>query len=109
MLAKLLLAGVEAYPVSQAIVRKTLVFDPANTSIAVSYANVGKLLTLARLLEEEPSLDDEPFNLPTTGFWYKNPPRVGPAPHGKRQLTQEWEWVEDYVSALFGAPMDVSP
>jgi hypothetical protein len=112
--AHLLSKGVETYPVSQFVLRKTrVVFD--GTSIRPDYQHVLKPMTLATLRahEEVPTtllfaLDGMPRQGDTTiaeGIWLKQTPTVQQTGSDKWTITEEWWHADRAEPFIYGNPV----
>lgn len=96
--------GVEAWIVSQPVLRKNMSFDPA-ANISIGFNNINKVYTAAAMLSEEPSLHFTPFVFPADGFWIKKAPRVSAGIKERWSLTQEWWNADDYSTYIYGTPI----
>lgn len=93
--------GTRSYLFYQPVLRKSMSFDPFTTVPINPFLDINKMHTPAQLGEAEPTVDDQPIALPTTGYWLKKPPRVTSSSTGSVQMFQEWEWVEEFSQYLY--------
>lgn len=104
----LVMAGTDSAPYSAAVIRLNVTFDKASVSPAISYTNINRQYTTEALVQENPSLLEEPVWLSDSGYWLKRCPRTARRSDGRYQLTQEWWWSEDYSAFIYGAPIEAT-
>lgn len=97
-----LVDGVEAFPLSTYVLRKTMVLNPA-TNVSPAFEDSNKLFTFTRLVQEEPTI---PLNLAgilteIRGYWQKKTPQASQAADGRWTYTGEYWWADDYDPFLY--------
>lgn len=92
--------GVEAWPISQHVLRHSLVIA-ANSSLRPSRVNVGKIFTTAELKSVEAIPDNIKFDMPN-GYWLKQSP-TGPeqVASGKWTIVQEYWHADEYDTWVY--------
>lgn len=97
-------SGVEAFPVSQYVLRKTETVIATVTGMKAQHLYVGKMLTYSQLTSHEPTLDAalliEPAEL-KDDFWLKRSPTVDQVNRGQFQITQEYWAFKDFNSFVY--------
>jgi hypothetical protein len=96
--------GIEAYPCSQFVLRKTETVY-RSTSIRPSYQNLNRLFSYSGLLTYEPTLASEDLIASAdlvSLYWLKRSPTVEPSQRGQLEITQEYWGVESYDSWIYG-------
>lgn len=97
---RLVRGGVEAYDVSNFLLRK--VTTAPNAWVSTASPNVGKLYTTAQMLAEEPDIPSGiTAELPSDGYWKKNTPRRSTTGNGKIQIQQDWQHTTTYSPLLY--------
>lgn len=104
LLATRLVAGVEAWPVSQYVLRRTVTVR-RNTSLSAIHTNVNRVFDYTGITAAEPSLAADGVIAAsdlTHLHWLKRTPRVGNASKGLRLIVyeywgaEEWDdWIHD--------------
>lgn len=98
-----LVRGVEAFTVSQLVLRRTMQIAP-NCTIKASLANVGKIYAASAIATAYGIPNTIRFGLPTTGYWLKRSPTVsGPGKDGRWTIKQEFWWAETYSTFIYSA------
>ena len=95
-LIKSLVRGVEAFPVSSYVLRKTMVLSPA-TNVSPGFQNANKVFSLAALVRDEPGI---PLNIAGIlvalgGYWQKKTPQASQAADGRWTYTVEYWYAEE--------------
>lgn len=96
--------GVEAFPVSQYVLRRNQVITN-NSSIKPTLDNVGKVYTTSAVKNSYGIPDTIKFSLPE-GFWLKRTPTVEPTGQDKYIITQEFWHADEYSVFLYGDPIE---
>lgn len=91
--------GVESWPISRYVLRHTEIVA-ANTTIRLSYANVGKIFSTAKLTRTE-DIDQVILGTLPNGWWLKRTPTLRASGSSKYQITQEWWHADDYSRFLY--------
>jgi len=91
--------GVEAYTVSQFVLRHTVVIT-SNSTIQPVLTNVGKVYSTAALQSAENIPGTIKFSLPD-GYWLKRTPTVDQYGTDKWQITQEYWHADSYSTFLY--------
>lgn len=95
--------GIEAYTVSQYVLRKTEIVR-TGASLAASHANVNKIFGYSALTAAEPSLAgyDLVAAASLTGlFWLKRTPDVRPTQNGLYEIVTEYWGAEEWDSWIY--------
>lgn len=95
-----LIAGVEAFPVSTYVLRRSITL-PARTTLAPAFANSNAIFSTDELRALEPTI---PANLRDTlpaGFWQKKTPTAAQQPDGRWVYRVEYWWAEDYDPFIY--------
>lgn len=95
-LIKSLVRGVEAFPVSSYVLRKTMVLSPS-TNVSPGFQNANKVFSLAALVRDEPGI---PLNIAGIlvalgGYWQKKTPQASQAADGRWTYTVEYWYAEE--------------
>lgn len=95
-LIKSLVRGVEAFPVSSYVLRKTMVLSPV-TNVSPGFQNANKVFSLAALVRDEPGI---PLNIAGIlvalgGYWQKKTPQASQAADGRWTYTVEYWYAEE--------------
>lgn len=93
---KSLVRGVEAFPVSSYVLRKTMVLSPV-TNVSPGFQNANKVFSLAALVRDEPGI---PLNIAGIlvalgGYWQKKTPQASQAADGRWTYTVEYWYAEE--------------
>jgi hypothetical protein len=101
-LIKSLVNGVEAWPTSAYVLRKTMVLSPI-TNVSPGFENANKVLTLAALVRNEPGI---PLNIEgilqtIRGYWQKKTPQASQSADGRWTYTVEYWWAQDVDRFLY--------
>jgi hypothetical protein len=91
---------VEAFPVSQYVLRKTLIV-PSNTNLRPALENVGKIFTTTNQLKTSESIPTTLLFVLPEGVWLKRTPTVQQITSDKWQALQEWWHADDYSRFVF--------
>jgi hypothetical protein len=95
--------GVQAWTVSQWVLRRTLIIA-ANSTIKPALSDVGKVRSTTTLKSEENIPSTVKFDLPE-GFWLKRTPTFTQTAADKWTITQEWWHADAYSELIYGAPV----
>jgi hypothetical protein len=101
-------SGIDAFPVSQYVLRKTETVAVSVTTARASHERVGKLLTYQTLNQLEPTLANDPTALLIQAadldkfFWQKRRPLTDPASRGQWQIVQEYWAFEAFNKFVYG-------
>jgi hypothetical protein len=95
--------GVEAWTVSQWVLRRTLIIA-ANSTIKPALADVGRVRSTTTLKAEENIPSTVKFDLPE-GFWLKRTPTFTQTAADKWTISQEWWHADNYSELIYGAPV----
>lgn len=101
-LIKSLLSGVESFPVSTYVLRRTITV-PAGTTLSPVFTNSNRIYTTAALLAFETTI---PSNLRSDlpgGFWQKKTPTAGQQSDGRWQYRVEYWYAEDFDEFIYEA------
>jgi len=108
-------SGIDSFPVSQYVLRKTETVVPSITGLHAQHDYVGKILSYAALLDVEPTLAFDPtallidflgLNDPTEPtFWLKRRPVTDPVVGGHWQIVQEYWAFKTFSKFVYGAPI----
>ena len=94
-LIRSLVNGVEAFPTSAFVLRKTMVLNPA-TNVSVGFQDSNRVFTFNALVATEPGI---PLNIggilsELKGYWQKKTPQASQAADGRWTYTVEYWWAE---------------
>jgi hypothetical protein len=97
-----LVNGVEAFPISTYVLRKTSIYPP-NTNISPAFSKANELFSFTALVTEEPTI---PLNLAgilteIKGYWQKKTPQASQSTDGRWTYTGEYWWADDYDPFLY--------
>ena len=97
-----LVSGVEAFPVSSYVLRKTMVLNPM-TNVSPGFENANKVFTLAALVRTEPGI---PLNIAGVlnaigGYWQKKTPQASQAADARWTYTVEYWYAENVDLFLY--------
>jgi hypothetical protein len=95
--------GVEAFPVSQYVLRRSITIA-SNSTLQPALDNVGKVYSTSGLSASEGVPATLKFSLPD-GFWLKRTPSVEPSGVDKWVITQEYWHADEYSTFLYGEPV----
>ena len=107
-------SGIDSFPVSHYVLRKTETVAVSVTTARASHDRVGKMLTYQTLNTLEPTLANDPtailidaarLNSPGTNkdfFWQKRRPLTSPATRGQWQIVQEYWAFEAFNKFVYG-------
>jgi hypothetical protein len=95
--------GVQAWTVSQWVLRRTLIIA-ANSTIKPALADVGRVRSTTTLKAEENIPSTVKFDLPE-GFWLKRTPTFTQTAADKWTISQEWWHADNYSELLYGKPV----
>jgi hypothetical protein len=105
-------SGVDAFPVSQYVLRKTETVVVSVTQAKANHLNVGRMLTYTTLVAMEPTLPTDPTALLIDAegldkgfFWLKRRPNTDPVNRGQWQITQEYWAFKEFNRFVYGAPL----
>lgn len=95
-LIKSLVRGVEAFPVSSYVLRKTMVLSPV-TNVSPGFQNANKVFSLAALVRDEPGIPLNIAGILVTlgGYWQKKTPQASQAADGRWTYTVEYWYAEE--------------
>lgn len=101
-LIKSLVNGVEAWPTSAYVLRKTMVLNPV-TNVSPGFQNANKVFSLDALVREEPGI---PLNIAQAltsirGYWQKKTPQAAQAADGRWTYTVEYWWAKEVDRFLY--------
>lgn len=90
-----LVQGVESFPVSSYVLRKTMVLNPL-TNVSPGFEDANKVFTFSALIREEPGI---PLNIggvltSVQGYWQKKTPQASQGADGRWTYTVEYWWAE---------------
>lgn len=97
-----LISGVEAFPISTYVLRRTLTL-PALTTLAPGFANSNRIYTTAQLLAFETSIPTNLGNTLPTGYWQKKTPTASQQSDGRWVYRVEYWWAEEYDPFIYEA------
>lgn len=97
-----LVDGVEAFPTSAYVLRKTSIYPPA-TNVSPGFAKSNELFSFNALVTEEPTI---PLNLAgilteIKGYWQKKTPQASQSTDGRWTYTVEYWWAANYDPFLY--------
>lgn len=93
-------SGVEAWPTSRWVLRRTLTVSEG-TTIRMDRRNVGNVSTTQELAAMNPIDPEILFDLPTTGWWVKRTPKKLNVGSGKYTIMYEWWHADDYSRFVY--------
>lgn len=97
-----LISGVEAFPISTYVLRRTLTL-PALTTLAPGFANSNRIYTTAQLLAFETSIPANLGNTLPAGYWQKKTPTASQQSDGRWVYRVEYWWAEEYDPFIYEA------
>lgn len=103
-LIKSLIAGVEAFPVSTYVLRRTITL-PSNTALAPAFQYSNQIFTTASLVGYETTI---PANLRTAlpvGYWQKKTPTAAQQNDGRWVYRVEYWWAAEFDEFLYEAAL----
>lgn len=103
-LLKSLISGVESFPVSTYVLRRTITL-PANTALAPAFLYSNQIFSTASLLGYETTI---PANLKSTlpaGYWQKKTPTAAQQSDGRWVYRVEYWFTEEYDEFLYEAAL----
>lgn len=92
--------GVEAWPSSRWVLRRTLSVSES-TTIRMDNRNIGNVATLAEVNALSPIDPRILVDCPQTGYWIKRTPKKLNVGSGKYSLLYEWWWADDYSHFVY--------
>lgn len=90
-----LVQGVESFPVSSYVLRKTMVLNPL-TNVSPGFSNANKVFAFQALVREEPGIPLNIAGLITEirGYWQKKTPQASQGADGRWTYTVEYWWAD---------------
>lgn len=90
-----LVQGVESFPVSSYVLRKTMVLNPL-TNVSPGFTNANKVFAFQALVREEPGIPLNIAGLITEirGYWQKKTPQASQGADGRWTYTVEYWWAD---------------
>ena len=101
-LIRTLVSGVEAFPESAYVLRKTMVLNPA-TNVSPGFQDANKVFTFNALIATEPGI---PLNIggiltELKGYWQKKTPQASQAADGTWTYTVEYVWAPEVDEFIY--------
>ena len=101
-LIRSLVSGVEAFPVSSFVLRKTMVLNPL-TNVSPGFENANKVFALTALVQAEPGI---PLNIAGVltslgGYWQKKTPQASQSADARWTYTVEYWYAENVDRFLY--------
>ena len=99
-LIKSLIAGVEAFPVSTYVLRRTITL-PSNTALAPATDYANKILTTASLVGYETTIPTNQNSALPVGYWQKKTPTAAQQSDGRWVYRVEYWWASEFDEFLY--------
>ncbi len=99
-LLKSLISGVESFPVSTYVLRRTITL-PANTALAPAFDYSNQIFTTTTLLNYETTIPGNLKNTLPAGYWQKKTPTAAQQSDGRWVYRVEYWWAEEFDEFLY--------
>ena len=99
-LIKSLIAGVEAFPVSTYVLRRTITL-PSNTALAPAFDYSNKIFTTASLVGYETTIPTNLRSALPVGYWQKKTPTAAQQSDGRWVYRVEYWWASEFDEFLY--------
>lgn len=99
-LIKSLIAGVEAFPVSTYVLRRTITL-PARTTLAPAFEYSNKIFTSASLVAYETTIPSNLVSALPAGYWQKKTPTAAQQSDGRWVYRVEYWWAQEFDEFLY--------
>lgn len=101
-LIKSLIAGVEAFPVSTYVLRRTITL-PSNTALAPAFQYSNQIFTTASLVGYETTIPANLTSALPVGYWQKKTPTAAQQSDGRWVYRVEYWWAAEFDEFLYEA------
>lgn len=99
-LLKSLISGVEAFPVSTYVLRRTITL-PAKTTLAPAFQYSNQIFTTASLVAYETTIPANLTSALPVGYWQKKTPTAAQQADGRWVYRVEYWWSEEFDEFLY--------
>ena len=99
-LIKSLIAGVEAFPVSTYVLRRTITL-PSNTALAPAFQYSNQIFTTASLVGYETTIPSNLRSALPVGYWQKKTPTAAQQSDGRWVYRVEYWWAAEFDEFLY--------